>query len=75
MTSSTVVLILARPPVGSASTVSQTRHFTVIAALLKIICSLRHFLHFTFTNLLLRPCMSTTTDVKNKKVFFNTFLS
>src|SRR3989338_1444805 len=63
MTSSTVVWIAANPPVGWAKTVSHTRHLTTVAALLNTICSLRHFLHFTFRNLLFGPSMITKTSL------------
>jgi len=38
------------PPVGSASTLPHTKHFTSIAALPKIICSFLHLGHLTFMN-------------------------
>jgi len=46
-------LILAFPPVGSASTTLQTLQVTMLTALLKISCSLPHLGHFTRTNVLL----------------------
>lgn len=51
--------MFAFPPVGSARTLSQTRHLTTVAHLLNIICSFLHFSHLTLRNLL-ASCMTVT---------------
>jgi len=74
-------LTFALPPVGSASILSHTKHFTVELAFPNIICSFLHFGHLTFTNLLtgsfipsmkippLKDCFSCI--VKNLSGFLN----
>ena len=51
-TSRTLALIFAFPPVGSANSLPQTKHFTLELAFPKMICSFLHLGHLTLTNLL-----------------------
>ena len=67
----------ASPPVGSARTSPQTKHFTRVAGLLKIICSFLHLLHFTRRKLLLGPSLtiSFTSALLELKLFNSETLS